>query len=133
MTIEWFVGLGTGGQPEQFAAQEDVVERFNSSQDDIKVELTIYDPDLAYDEFRRRIDAGDPPDIVGPIGIRGANEFSDEFLDLSPFIDEETLADYDPEQVAVFEEDCKLTALPFGVFPSMMFYNRDVFDQAGLP
>ena len=133
VTIEWFVGLGTGGQPEQFAAQEDVVERFNSSQDDIKVELTIYDPDLAYDEFRRRIDAGDPPDIVGPIGIRGANEFSDEFLDLSPFIDEETLADYDPEQVAVFEEDGKLTALPFGVFPSMMFYNRDVFDQAGLP
>src|SRR5688572_23823316 len=33
VTIRWFVGLGTGGNPEQIAAQEEVVADFNESHD----------------------------------------------------------------------------------------------------
>ena len=70
---------------------------------------------------------------MGPLGIRGAHAFEGEFLDLAPFVDDETLAQYDPEQVAVWADGDHLQALPFGVFPSMIFFNKDIFDRADLP
>ena len=39
VTIRWFVGLGTGINPEQIPPQEQIVEEFNASQDDIILEV----------------------------------------------------------------------------------------------
>ena len=45
VTVRWFVGLGTGTQPEQIAAQETVVEEFNASQDAIELQVELVDND----------------------------------------------------------------------------------------
>lgn len=133
VAIEWFVGLGTGAQAEQIEGQEAIVERFNDDHDGIDLQVTFVEPDEAHQVLRDRIAAGDPPDLVGPVGILGANGFEGEFLDLTEFLDDVALEQYDPEQVDVWRDGDELTALPFGVYPAVVFYNRELFDRAGLP
>ena len=41
--IRWLVGLGAGGDEPTFAGQQAVVDRFNASQNRIKLVLEIYD------------------------------------------------------------------------------------------
>mgnify|MGYP000713523552 CR=1 FL=1 len=131
--VEWFVGLGTGAQPEQLDVQRDVVAAFNDAHDDIVLDLEVFDNELAFDELRDRLAAGEGPDLIGPVGIRGSAEFDGEFLDLRPYLDEGVLAAYDDEQLAIWKDGDAVTALPFGVFPSMLFVNEELFSRAGLP
>ena len=133
--IRWFVGLGTGGNPEQIAAQEAVVKEFNSSQNDIELVLEIVQNDVAYDTLSTQIASGNAPDIIGPVGIRGANAFNGRWLDLEPLVKSSgfDLGQFDAEQVDFWRTNEGLVGLPFGVFPAVMFYNKTLFDEAGLP
>ncbi len=133
--IRWFVGLGTGGNPEQIATQEAVVKEFNSSQNDIELVLEIVQNDVAYDTLSTQIASGNTPDIIGPVGIRGANAFNGRWLDLEPLVKSSgfDLGQFDAEQVDFWRTNEGLVGLPFGVFPAVMFYNKTLFDEAGLP
>ena len=134
--IRWFVGLGSGGQPEQIAAQEAVVEAFNATHDDIQIVLEIVENDVAFDTLSTQIAAGNPPDIVGPVGRDGANSYAGLYLDLEPLIE---ATGYDTsrwpaETVENFrEDDGTLPGLPFASFPSFIYFNTELFDEAGLP
>jgi multiple sugar transport system substrate-binding protein len=132
--VRWFVGLGTGGNPEQIEAQEQVVADFNASQDRIELVLEIVQNDVAYDTLSTQIASGNAPDIIGPVGIRGANAFNGRWQDLEPLAQAAgfDLGRWTPEQVDVWRTEEGLVGLPFGVFPSMMFYNKALFDEAGL-
>lgn len=135
VTITWFVGLGSGGQPEQIEVQEAVVEEFNNTHDDIQLELIISDFDVASDTLSTLIASGDAPDIIGPVGIGGSNAFAGSFLDLAPYVEQFDfdLSNFDPALVDFYQEDGEgLTGLPFAVYPSYIYYNRDLFDEAGL-
>lgn len=135
VTIRWFVGLGTGAQPEQIEVQEAVVARFNETHPNINLEIEFIDNEVANDTLATQIAGGNAPDIVGPVGIRGSNAFAGQFLDLEPLVEASgfDLSVYDPAQVEFWREaDGALTALPFGVFPSFIFYNTELFDEAGL-
>jgi multiple sugar transport system substrate-binding protein len=110
------------------------LEAFNASHDDIKLVLEIVQNDVAYDQLRTEIASGNAPDIVGPVGIRGANEFLGLWLDLQPLVDATgyDLGQYDEATVEFYREDGGLTGIPFAVFPSVIYFNRDLFDEAGL-
>lgn len=133
--VRWFVGLGSGGNPEQIEAQNAVVAAFNASHTDIQIEIIIANNDVAYDTLSTLIASGDSPDIVGPVGIRGSNAFTGSWLDLQPLVD---ASGYDlsqfPQALVDFYrvEGEGLIGLPFGVFPSFIWFNRDLFDEAGL-
>ena len=96
--IRWFVGLGTGAQPDQIADEQAVVTAFNESQDKITLSLEIYQNTTAYDILSTQIAAGNPPDIIGPVGFRGFYSYGDQLLDLQPFIEKTNydLSDIDP-------------------------------------
>jgi multiple sugar transport system substrate-binding protein len=134
--VRWFVGLGAGGQPEQITAQEAVVAAFNESHDEIEIVLEIIENEVAYDTLATQMASGNPPDIIGPVGRDGSNSFAGQFLDLEPLIE---ATGYDvsrwPEAtVANFREpDGTLPGLPFASFPSFVYYNTELFDEAGLP
>lgn len=133
--IRWFVGLGTGANPEQIEAQEKVVADFNARQDRVELVIEIVDNSVAYDTLKAQIAAGHPPDILGPVGMRGGNEFSGLWLDLEPLVRSTgyDLGDFGPAQVAFWLVRGEgLVGLPFGVSPSFIYYNRDLFDEAGL-
>jgi len=139
VTITWFIGLGTGSQPDQLEAQQAVVDAFNASQSDIVLEtVVVYNTGAGTapaDALLTMIASGEAPDIVGPVGIDGSNAFDGQFLDLQPLIDETgyDLSDFDPAAVEFYRvEGQGLIGLPFGVYPSFIYFNRDLFDEAGL-
>ncbi len=133
--VRWFVGLGAGSDAAVIPAQEAVVEAFNESQDGIELVLEIVDNDQAYNVLNTQLAAGEGPDIVGPLGIRGRDQFPGAWLDLAPLIDSTgyDLSDFDQELIDFYRlPDGQQLGLPFGVFPQFMYYNVDLFDEAGL-
>jgi multiple sugar transport system substrate-binding protein len=134
VTVRWFVGLGAGSDEPTFEPQEKVVEEFNATHENIELVLEIVDNEVAYDTLATQIAAGNAPDIVGPVGIRGRDSFRGAWLDLQPLVDKTgyDLSDFDPGMVEFYKVGDELLGLPFAVFPSFMFINMDLFDEAGL-
>lgn len=133
--IRWFVGLGTGINPDQIPPQEQIVADFNASRDDIQIEVTFIDTADAIDTLSILIASGDAPDIVGPVGVEGSNAFADAWLDLNPLIESTgyDLSQFDEQSIDFyFIEGEGQVGLPYAVFPSFIVYNTALFDEAGL-
>lgn len=138
--IRWFVGLGAGGQPQQIQVQSDFVNAFNNdaaNKDKAYISLEIYDNKVAANILKTQIAAGNAPDIIGPVGVEGLNLFIDQLADLQPLIDS---TGYDmskyPAALADFFKIGKggtTIGVPFGTYPSMLWYNKTLFDEAKLP
>lgn len=134
--VTWFVGIGTGSNAEQIATQNRVVEAFNASQNEIELKINIAASyEAAFDALATLIAAGDAPDIVGPVGFIGANSFADAWLDLTPLVEKYgyDLSQFPESLVNLYRSEDGLTGIPFAVFPSLIFYNKDLFDEAELP
>jgi len=134
VTVNWFVGLGTGGDPLQQDVQKAVVQKFNDTHPDIELKLTVVDNKVANDALSTLIAAGNSPDIVGPVGFAGANTFPGQWLDLTPLIakNKVDLKVFPEALVNLYKEGNALVGLPFAVFPGLIYYNTDLFDEAGL-
>ena len=133
--IRWFCCLGTGDDPAQVEVEQGVVDAFNESQSDIHVTLEVVEYEEAYDILNVQLNSPDPPDVVGPAGITGEEAFAGQWLDLQPLIDSTgyDLSQFDPDLVEFYRsEEFGLEGLPFAVFPSMTYYQRDMFDEADL-
>lgn len=133
--VRWFIGLGTGGNEAQLTAQQAAVDAFNAAHPDIELQMEVVQNEVAYDTLATLIASGDAPDIVGPVGTNGANSFPTSWLDLAPLVESTgyDLSQY-PEAAVDFYRtaDGGLSGLPFAVYPAMLYYNRDLFDEAGL-
>lgn len=135
VVITWFVGLGTGTNNEQIETQNQVVADFNASQDAIELQINIAGSNQsAPDVLSTLIASGDAPDIVGPVGFSGAYLFAGQWLDLQPLVDATgyDLSQYADVLVAPYRDGDMLTGIPFAVFPGLLYYNVDLFDEAGL-
>ncbi|MDX1991939.1 MAG: extracellular solute-binding protein [bacterium] len=134
VTVVWFVGLGTGTNDQQIEAENQVVADFNASQDEINLEIVIAPTfETAVDTLSTLIAAGTPPDIVGPVGVGGSHRY--EWLDLAPLIEASgyDLSGFDPALLELYATpEGGYSAIPFAIFPSITYYNRDLFDEAGL-
>lgn len=131
--IEWYVGLGTGTNPEQIPVEEAQVEQFNADHPNIHLTLTVVDSEQAEQDLATRMPTN-PPDIIGPIGIRGLQGFGDSLLDLtdsieSAGVDRSTIEDALWE---VYQLDGKQIGIPMAVYPSFIYYNKSLFDEAEL-
>ena len=136
VTVRWFVGLGTGAEPEQLDAQQEVVEEFNDSQDDIELEVEIVDNEIAFDDAGdadRRPATRPTSSARSASAARTPSPASSSTSSRSSSRPASTCRGYDQEQVEFWREETgELTALPFGVFPSAIYYNKDLFDEADL-
>ena len=135
--VSWFVGLGAGGQPQQLAAEANFVDAFNKSQKDVYISLEIYNNNVAGSILKTQIAAGNAPDIIGPVGVEGLNLFRDQLLDLAPLIAKTSYSvpGVDPKLVDFFKlgENGATVGVPFATYPSFLYFNKDLFDEAKLP
>ena len=143
IVVRWYVGLGSGTNPAQIALQQTVVSDFNKLQDErtdgkmpILLSLEIVQNTTATDIRKTEIASGSAPDLIGPVGIKGRAGFAGQFKDMGPLIQ---AAGYDmkqyPEKLVNTMKDGQTGALlgiPYAVYPSYIFYNKDLFDEAGL-
>ena len=137
VVVRWFVGLGAGGQPQQLQAESEFVNAFNASQKDVYIALEIQNNNVAANLLKTQIAAGNAPDIIGPVGVEGLNLFRDQLLDLQPLIDSTGygVEGVDPKLVEFFKlgENNATVGVPFATYPSFLYFNKDLFDEAGLP
>jgi multiple sugar transport system substrate-binding protein len=134
--IRWFCCLGAGDDIEtQQPTERRIVEEFNASHPNINLVIEIVDYDEAFDTMSVQVAGGNAPDIVGPVGVSGAEAFHGQWLDLTDLIEAN---DYDlsqfPEEAVEFYQvgGEGQIGIPFAQFPSMLYYQRDMFDEAGL-
>lgn len=134
--ITWYIGLGAGSNPEQVTLENAFVEKFNASQPNIELEAIIVPNQQAQSQLATMIAGGNAPDIIGPVGVGGRASFTDQLLDLSPYIKETNtdLSVYEKALVDFYNVPGQgQIGLPFGVFPMVVIYNEAIFDEAGLP
>jgi multiple sugar transport system substrate-binding protein len=135
-TVVWFVGLGTGTNEQQIATEKKVVSEFNASQSTIDLQIQIAaNFQVSMDTITTMIAAGNPPDIVGPVGVGGSNSLSEQWMDLKPLIDKNKydMSVFDPALLGLYKTlNGGYSAIPFAIYPSVMYYNQALFDEAGL-
>jgi multiple sugar transport system substrate-binding protein len=124
VVIRWYCCLGTGDAPEQVEVERKVAEDFNASHPGIHLQFEGFVYAAARDALSVQLGAGNGPDIVGPVGIGGAEAFHGQWLDLQPFIDKTS---FDMSQ---FPEST--VGIPYAIYPSVLFYKADMFKEAGL-
>ncbi len=135
--IRWFIGLGAGAQPQQVAAERTFADTYNDSQSEVYLSTEIYDNKVAKDILQTQIAAGNPPDIIGPVGVEGLNLFRDQLLDLAPLVESQhfDLTKVDPKLVDFWKMGSggAMIGVPYAVYPSWLWYNKALFDEAKLP
>jgi multiple sugar transport system substrate-binding protein len=135
--IVWFVGLGSGSQPNQLQAETDFVNNYNDNNtDNIFLQLSIIPNSNATDTLKTQIAAGKGPDIVGPVGISGRASFPGVWLDLTAEVasNKTDLTIYGDKLVNSFKSASEgLTGLPYDMYPGFIFYNKDLFATQNLP
>jgi multiple sugar transport system substrate-binding protein len=132
--VRLFVGLGGGTDLAAIATEESIIADFNASQDKIQGILEVIPHTAGRDTLATEIAAGNGPDLVGPVGWAGANEFYGQWLDLAPYIKSNNFdtSIFDPALVSFYQTEEGQVGLPFGIFPGGMYYIPAMFDEQGL-
>ena len=135
--VRWFIGLGAGTQPAQIGPEQAFATAYIASQKDVYLSLEIVDNTQAANILKTEVAAGTTPDIIGPVGVEGLNIFRDQLLDLTPLIASTgyTFSGVDPKLVDFFKlgDNGAMVGVPFAVYPSFIYYNKKLFDEAKLP
>ena len=143
VVVRWFVGLGSGTNPSQITAEQKVVNDFNAAQDKaptgtngmpIFLSLEIVQNTTATDILKTEMAANNSPDIVGPVGVKGRAAFVGSWADITPLAAKAgyDFSKYDQNILKQLSTNGVLDGFPYAVYPSMIFFNKDLFDEAGL-
>ena len=133
VTIEYAIW----GDPAEINSQKAVVEGFTAANPNIKVDVTVSDWDAYWDRIGTGIAGGAAPDVFAMDGPLGPDYQSrDVLLDLTPFIKDEgyDLGQLDDNGVKDFTtKDGVVFGLPRDLNVVALYYNKDMFDKAGIP
>jgi multiple sugar transport system substrate-binding protein len=135
INIVWFCCLGTGDAPEQVPVEQQVAEAFNAANPGIHLSFQAYLYQAARDALSVQIASGNGPDIVGPLGIGGANAFHGLWLDLQPLIDKNgfDMSQFPDSTVNLYNVGGEgQVGIPYAIYPSVLFYKASLFKEAGL-
>ena len=125
------------GDPAELAAYQKLVDSFSQAHPEIQVEV-IQIPGQS--DYRKRLaadlTAGDPADVLlinyrrfAAFANVGALEPLGAYLEKSSLIKE---ADFYPEAVNAFKWRGELTCIPQNISSLVVYYNKDLFDSAGV-
>ncbi len=128
----WSLAFGTDGPERKAAALEKLIQKWNDIRPDIRVK------GLSQSDYQKQLTAitgGNPPDIasnfgqdVVPWGERGAMMPLDDYIKK----DNVDLGDFVPAALSSSQSNGKTYALPIAMHVSMLFYNKELLEKAGL-
>jgi len=133
--IVWMVRTNPVENPWE---QDVVIPAFEAEYPDLKINLLIIDqPDIAL-KREAMIAAGEPLHVWSTNW--GGDGFASDrarglIMDLTPLIERDNidLSVFIPEVLAIYESGGKQWGLPFLTTGSYIFYNMELFDEAGIP
>lgn len=134
VTLRWYCCLGTGEDPTQVPTEEEVAAAVTEEFPHITLKFEVVTYDAARDTLATQIAAGNAPDIVGPVGVGGAEAFHGQWLDLGPLIAETgyDLSQFDQGAVDFYKIGDVQEGIPFAIYPSMLWYKASMFEEVGL-
>jgi multiple sugar transport system substrate-binding protein len=134
--VVYFIGFGTGTAPDQVEGQQALIDKFNASHPNIEVELMIVPHEESYERFTSMVAGGNPPEVIGAAGFAtiGILDETGVIEDLTPYFADFDMSVFYPDVQRLIEHFFPegMPAMPFGIYPSLIFYNKDAFDAAGL-
>ena len=133
VTIEYAIW----GDPAEINSQKAIVEGFTAANPNITVNVTVADWDAYWDKLQTGLAGGAAPDVFAMDGPLGPDyQGRDVLLDLTPYIQGEgyDLGQLDDNAVKDFTtKDGVVFGLPRDLNVIALFYNKDMFDAAGIP
>lgn len=127
VTITYAHFSGSGAQEETL---KKMIEIFESKNPDIKVDVQITGYEDYFTKLATTVGGGNPPDVFEmnmenflSYMLRGA------CADLTGKID---IANYSEGTLAAVSSEGKIYAVPMSFSTCVLFYNKDLFDQAGV-
>jgi len=126
------------GDPEEIQAYRDVIAAYENEQPDVQVKLIeASDRDDLIARLSTSFAGGAPPDLFllnyrfyGQFAARGVLEPVEERVDGSDVFQQE---DFYEEAMDAFRFDGTLTCLPQNISSLVVYYNKDLFKEAGVP
>ena len=124
------------GAPEELAVWQAVVDDFQKANPNITVKVDVSDWDSYWTKLNTLIAGGTPPDVFAmdaPLFLdwqsRGALENLQPYIDANPgFLD-----GVYPQTLKAYETADGYYGLPRDFQTIVLFYNKDMFDAAGMP
>ena len=123
------------GAPEELTVWKQIVADFEAANPNIKVNVEVSDWDSYWSKLKTQLAAGTPPDVFAmdaPLYLdyqsRGV------LLNLQPYIDKnpDMLTDVYPQTLAAYKTPDGYYGLPRDFQTIVLFYNKDMFDKAGV-
>jgi multiple sugar transport system substrate-binding protein len=120
---------------DEMPAWNGIVDSFNSHNSDVKV--TLEQVPGSWDEYNQKmsalIAAGTPPDI-GRLGIALMPQYEtkNQLVDLTAYMSELNLNDYYAGAFDSGKSEGKIYGLPIGIYTLVLYYNKALFDAAGV-
>lgn len=121
------------GIREKFFA-ETVIPDFEKQNPGIKLEII----NVPYEEFDSKMStlvaAGTPPDVWSHWGHSGFVDYVTRSmtLDLTPYMNDLNNPNISDTTLKIYNVDGKQYGIPLSIFPSMIFYSKDIFKNAGI-
>ena len=110
----------------------DIIEGFNKENPNIQVEILNVAWDSVVEKETAAFAAGSGPDIsfqTEQFPLYAKNGY---LMPLDDYVDEEKLSGYPQSALDYCSQDGKLMGIPFVALNSVMFYNKDLFEEAGI-
>jgi multiple sugar transport system substrate-binding protein len=131
--VIWYVRLNPA---EQKWERETVIPDFEARNPAIKINLTVVAPADFDARMTGMLAAGAPPDVWSPWGVSNFADYVARGLvaDLTPYIEKDNydLSDFNQDVLNTYRVNGKYMGLPIFTTGSYLFYNKDMFDKAGV-
>jgi len=126
------------GDPAEREAYQELVDAFHTANPDTRIEIThIPSPRDYRTRLVTEFAAGTPPDITLMNYRRYASFAAQNLLEpLGPYLDSSTIVqadDFYPISLQGFIWQDELMCIPQNISSLVVYYNKDLFDAAGLP
>lgn len=128
------IQMTISGSDQEMALRKETAEAFMKKNPNIKIEWV----DIGKDRYQKTltlISGGEPPDIfytnewVAPLAQKGVLKPLDELIKGDPSF---KLDEFYPSVIDSLKYEGKLYALPQELSPVLVYYNKDLFDKAGV-
>lgn len=136
--VFWSIGLklkdDTGEmQPEELAANKRI-KQFEADHPGVKIDVIDQPVDAIHDLFKAANLSEEGPDVVGLWSGNATNEYKDYLLPLDSYLSEDEINMYTGLNLCRkdFKEDGEIVALPYNLTTYNVFYNKELFKEAGI-
>lgn len=132
------ISFGVFGSGEEYKAYQNIVAAFQEKHPEIEVQIQYIPED---DEYRQRLatqfSGGQPPDAL-LLDYRHYTVFAAQggLEAVGPFLDQSSLikaADFYEQPMNAFTYEGKLWCIPQNISSLVVYYNKELFDKAGVP